>query len=428
MTVPRHQEPTKLLVFAHLPPPHHGQSYMVELMLNGFGGDVRRHDPAGDERRKKYGVHCYHVDARFSTSSQNIGDFEIRKFLLVFWYCLQAIWCRLRHGVKVLYYVPAPGKHTPLYRDWLILLLCRCFFPKLVLHWQAAGLERWLEVECTMFTRTMTYRALGKADASIALSHLNRAGIEKFLPRRAYVIYNAISDPCPAFEKDVLPRRRARLEARRALMQGRSLTPTERTAAEGDPETFHVLFLALCTRDKGVFDAIDAVCEAQEQLNQASIPIRLKLSIGGRFPDNAEFEEFEKLQKQRATSGLVEYLGFVSGEEKRSRLRNSDVLCFPTYYSAENHPVNTVEALAFGLPVVTTRWRSMAEFFPSNYFGIVNPHDVKGLAAALVACISRDDFVSLRNLFCERYSAETHLDALASAIRAADQAPTECPQ
>ena len=28
----------KLLVFAHTPPPHHGQSYMVQLLLAGFGG------------------------------------------------------------------------------------------------------------------------------------------------------------------------------------------------------------------------------------------------------------------------------------------------------------------------------------------------------------------------------------------------------
>ena len=32
----------KLLVFAHTPPPHHGQSYMVQLMLEGFGGDRRK--------------------------------------------------------------------------------------------------------------------------------------------------------------------------------------------------------------------------------------------------------------------------------------------------------------------------------------------------------------------------------------------------
>jgi len=29
----------KLLVFAHVPPPHHGQAVMVELMLRGLGGN-----------------------------------------------------------------------------------------------------------------------------------------------------------------------------------------------------------------------------------------------------------------------------------------------------------------------------------------------------------------------------------------------------
>jgi hypothetical protein len=29
----------KLLVFAHVPPPHHGQAVMVELMLRGLRGD-----------------------------------------------------------------------------------------------------------------------------------------------------------------------------------------------------------------------------------------------------------------------------------------------------------------------------------------------------------------------------------------------------
>ena len=43
----------KLLVFAHTPPPHHGQSYMVGLMLNHFGGDQRQR-PAGPDA--PYGI------------------------------------------------------------------------------------------------------------------------------------------------------------------------------------------------------------------------------------------------------------------------------------------------------------------------------------------------------------------------------------
>jgi hypothetical protein len=31
----------KILVFAHVPPPHHGQSVMVQIMLEGLRADPR---------------------------------------------------------------------------------------------------------------------------------------------------------------------------------------------------------------------------------------------------------------------------------------------------------------------------------------------------------------------------------------------------
>ena len=104
----------KLLVFAHTPPPHHGQSYMVQLMLGGFGGDQRapRENTRGAEignqgsgnrgpESNSYGVVCYHVDARLSQKLEDIGDFRIGKFLLLLSYCFQAIWCRIRYGQRV---------------------------------------------------------------------------------------------------------------------------------------------------------------------------------------------------------------------------------------------------------------------------------------------------------------------------------------
>jgi hypothetical protein len=70
--------PMKLLVFAHIPPPHHGQSYMVQLMLNGFGNDCRK---PGDKSsaHNGYGLDCYHVNARFSKSLEDIGELQISK-------------------------------------------------------------------------------------------------------------------------------------------------------------------------------------------------------------------------------------------------------------------------------------------------------------------------------------------------------------
>ena len=122
----------KLLLFAHVPPPHHGQSAAVKLMLENFGGDWRkakfRNQPVNH-----FGIQCYHVNARFSNSLEDIGEFRAPKLGRLILYCLEAIWCHFRHGVEIFYYVPAPGKPVALYRDWLVMLLCRPFFKKIIL-------------------------------------------------------------------------------------------------------------------------------------------------------------------------------------------------------------------------------------------------------------------------------------------------------
>src|SRR5271163_2174178 len=86
---PRWRPLMKLLVFAHTPPPHHGQSYMVQLMLEGFGGDARRKPSAPAAIP---GIECYHVNARFSRGLEDVGEFQGAKIFLIFWFCAQAIW------------------------------------------------------------------------------------------------------------------------------------------------------------------------------------------------------------------------------------------------------------------------------------------------------------------------------------------------
>src|SRR3974390_1492332 len=92
--------PMKLLVFAHVPPPHHGQSYMVRLMLDGFGGDKPRQAKGGSTPAASLGGECYHVNARVSKELEDIGDFRVSKLFLLFGYCFKAIWYRFRYGVK----------------------------------------------------------------------------------------------------------------------------------------------------------------------------------------------------------------------------------------------------------------------------------------------------------------------------------------
>jgi glycosyltransferase involved in cell wall biosynthesis len=409
----------KLLVFAHTPPPHHGQSYMVKLMLDGFGGDQRKRK-SGGEPRNRFDIECYHVNARFSKSLEDIGEFRGGKIFLILFFCLQAIWCRFRYGVKNFYYVPAPGKAVALYRDWLIMLLCRPFFKKIILHWHAAGLAKWLETSVQIRTRSLTYRLFKPVDLSIVLSKYNYADAEKLLSHRIHIVNNGAPDPCPDFAQSILPRRRARFAARAKLFAGEKPGAAEIEQAGGDPETAMVFFLAHCVREKGLFTAIEGVVLANRKLTARRSPVRVKLRVAGNFVNAVEKLEFNRMLKNPEFADAVEYLGFVSGAEKNRGLREADLFCFPTCYLGENQPVNLIEAMAFGLSIVTTRWRSLPEMLPANYSGIIGGQSPEETATALLDLLALDTGENLRENFLNRFTIERHLAGLAEAIHSVE--------
>lgn len=419
----------KLLVFAHTPPPHHGQSYMVRLLLDGFGGDRRRKASAS---LSHLGIECYHVNARVSKQLEDIGDFRPGKLLLLIGYCLEAIYVRFRYGVENFYYVPAPGKSSALYRDWVVMFLCRPFFKRTIFHWHAAGLAKWLETARQMRSRTWTYRFLKNVDVSIVLSRYNRGDAEKLLPKNISVVSNGIPDPCPEFEQTVLVRRRARLAARRRLLAGQTLTSQDLEGTGGDPQVFHVLYLAHCTREKGLFDAVASVRLANDRLGEQRSPLRLRLVVAGNFVVPEERTEFERELVDSRLESTVRYAGFVGGADKTRVLREADLFCFPTYYQNENQPVNLIEAMAFGLPIISTRWRSLPELFPAGYAGLVEIRAPDQIASALLTLLGSSIGEDFRETFLCRFTLEQHLASLAAAFRSAEAsspspAPTALP-
>jgi glycosyltransferase involved in cell wall biosynthesis len=319
--------------------------------------------------------------------------------------------------VKVLYYIPAPGKPSAVYRDWLVMFLCRLFFPKVVLHWHAAGLAKWLEMVAQMRSRSVTYRMLKQVDLSIVLSEYNRADAEKVFSRRIKVVSNGIPDPCPDFEQVLLARRKARFAARRRLLSGGALTPDEQKQTGPEPEVVRVLFLAHCTREKGLFDTVKGVALANQRLVERRFPISLRLVVAGTFVTEAEKHEFELLCQTPGIKGVVEHAGFVSGTKKLELLRYSDLFCFPTYYENENQPVNLIEAMAFGLPILTTRWRSLPELFPPDYPGLVDIRSPEQIANVMPALMTGEAGDGFRQIFLQQYNLEQYLLGLAKALK-----------
>jgi glycosyltransferase involved in cell wall biosynthesis len=302
------------------------------------------------------------------------------------------------------------------------MFFCRPFYKKIILHWHAAGLAKWLETHVQMRARSMTYQRMKNVDLSIVLSRYNRADAEKLLPQQIRVVSNGIPDPCPNFDADILPRRRARFHARHKLSAGQSLTAEEIAAAGGDPHIFKVLYLAHATAEKGLFDSVKAVIQANRKLAAQKSLLSIQLLVAGNFVKQDEKAEFDRL-----LAGLegrqINYLGFIAGAQKETALRQADFFCFPTYYQNENQPVNLIEAMAFGLPILTTRWRSIPELFSPDYRCLVDIRSPDQITEVLLTGITGETAESFREIFLRQFNLEQHLSSLAAAFHSIETIP-----
>jgi len=394
----------KVLIFAHTPPPHHGQSYMVQLLLDALGGDARRERADGAPGP----IECYHLNARYSSGTEDIGRVRVGKFLLVLRYSVRAIYWRFRFGLDSLYYVPAFPRRAPIYRDWIALGLCRPFFKCTIYHWHAVGLGEWLSAGARPWERWITQRIVGDADLSIVLRPFNKTDAQRLGAARIEVVPNGIPDPCPRFETDVLPRRLARSAVHRRLAAGEPLSERDTGQAGSDASIFRVLFLGLCYRGKGLFDLVEAMALAQQLLSGS--PLRARLTVAGPFRSADERVEFDRRIREPdlhdAGEPVVHYRGFVSGNDKVRVLVESDCLCFPTYMP-ESFGLVLLEGMAFGLPLIASNSRNLPELLPPNSRGIVEPHAPEQIAAAIVSQAAAGYDPRLRSWFLDHYTERT---------------------
>lgn len=132
-----------------------------------------------------------------------------------------------------------------------------------------------------------------------------------------------------------------------------------------------ILFLSRLEKAKGLFETIDALA----LLIMKKIPVTLTIAGDGSI--KKEVESYVKSRK--LPKDAVKFLGYVSGESKISAFLSNDLYCFPTY--GEGLPNALLEALAFGMPVITCPVGGITDIFKNGIMGVFVPvRDVKAIA------------------------------------------------
>lgn len=119
-------------------------------------------------------------------------------------------------------------------------------------------------------------------------------------------------------------------------------------------QTFNILFLSRVHPKKGIEFLINAIAQIKNP--------KIQITIAGE--GNLEYiNSLKKLSKSQNVDNQFNFIGGIYGNKKWELYQNSDLFVLPTY--SENFGIVIAEALAVGLPVITTTgtpWNELNDF------------------------------------------------------------------
>lgn len=164
---------------------------------------------------------------------------------------------------------------------------------------------------------------------------------------------------------------------------------------------FTILFMSRFVKKKGVYELIRSIPHI---LDRGCSDVKLILAGDG--------EERENMQNLCGNLGIedrVEFTGYITGQEKVEIMKRADLFVLPTYYG-EGLPIVLLEALAAGLPIVTTRAGGIPEVVKNRLNGLLL-HDInEEVIAEAVVTLKEDAILTSRMTDQNLNRARIHYD------------------
>ena len=164
--------------------------------------------------------------------------------------------------------------------------------------------------------------------------------------------------------------------------------------------TIEILFLSRIEKAKGIYESIEAF-----DLLQKKYPA-CRLSIAG---DGRETDKVKEFIAEKNISGIT-FLDHVSGGKKIACYKNSHIYIFPSY--SEGMPNSVLEAMIFGLPIVTRKVGGLVDFFKNGVNGyFTDSKDPKVFYEFMDNLLSNKDTMKKIAITNHRYAKENFLSS-----------------
>lgn len=142
-------------------------------------------------------------------------------------------------------------------------------------------------------------------------------------------------------------------------------------------ETLNLVFCGRVGERKGAFDLINAFSQLTAPQKEAT-----KLIFAG----DGEIEKAQQLAAELKITEQVNFLGWINSQQREQILAKADIFILPSYN--EGLPMAILEAMAWGLPIITTPVGGIPELVINQQNGLlVQPGNIQELSTAIALLI-----------------------------------------
>jgi glycosyltransferase involved in cell wall biosynthesis len=144
----------------------------------------------------------------------------------------------------------------------------------------------------------------------------------------------------------------------------------------------NILFLGVLIKRKGIYELIEAIKVLSDK--RLVSQYNLNFIIGG---SGIEEGQVKLIVDKYNLNYCVDMVGWVDGELKEELLKKSQLFVLPSYN--EGLPMAILEAMSYGIPIISTNVGSIDEVVINNKTGyLINPGDKDMLAEAITKSIN----------------------------------------
>ena len=287
-----------------------------------------------------------------SDTIKDIGRFSLAKLPGVF-RNLAAIVRQLFVFRPHIVYLSLSPSGFAFYRDVLYVYIVRLFGPELVFHLHGKGLRRGME-KSRLFK--WLCKSIFRNSYVIFLSDGLRSDAEGLVYKCGFVVNYGLPDgPVPM-----------------------------KIGTDSQKET-GILYLSNYVKTKGVLDLVDAL----ELVSRTHGGFRVCLA--GR-PADITLEMLQAYVAQKGLTDRITISGPKYNGEKVALLESADVFVLPTYYDNEAFPTSILEAMKYGLAVVSTYEGGIPDMIEDGVDGLLYPQrDIALLAGKLIRLLDHPE-------------------------------------